>query len=351
MPSVTDLIRDWDGEEVVCRYDADSGSWMFICIHARVRGPAAGGTRVRVYPDPADAVADGMRLAAGMTRKNTLADLPWDGGKGVIAVPEVPHGPARAALYRRYAEMVNSLGGNFFTGPDMNTYAEDIDVMREVSTYLFGSSASVLDGRSVADSTAYGVLCAIRASLAHLTGSDDLGSRSVVVQGAGGVGGSLVRQLAAAGATVSVCDVDPDRLARLDALEGVTVIAPDRALATPADVFAPCAAGGVLTAENASQLPVRAVAGAANNQLFDIEAGEALREAGVLYAPDYVANAGGAIHCVGVESLGWSTPQLTTRIEGIGETLHEIFDRSEHLGISTAVTAELLVQERRGAAG
>jgi leucine dehydrogenase len=346
MLTVTDLIRDWDGEQVVCRFDPELGAWMFICIHSRVRGPAAGGTRVRVYPGPADAVADGLRLAEGMTRKNTLAGLPWGGGKGVIAVPEVPRGEARAAMYRRYADMVNSMGGNFVTGPDMNTYADDLDRMREVCPYLFGSSAAVLEGRSVSDSTAYGVLCAIRASLQHLTGSDDLAGRTVVVQGAGGVGGSLVRQLARGGAQVSVCDVDPDRLTGLPDLDGVTVIGPDEALTTAADVYAPCAGGATITTENAAQLPVRIVAGGANNQLLDLAAGDALRAAGVLYAPDYVANGGGAIHCVGVESMGWDSSELSAGVEKIGDTLREIFHRSERLDISTAAAAELLVTER-----
>jgi leucine dehydrogenase len=346
MTNLADLIHDWDGDAVVSRYDQESSAWMFICIHSRVRGPAAGGTRVRVYPGPADALADAMLLAACMTRKNALADLPWGGGKAVIAVPEIPRGEARAGLYRRFAEMVNSLGGNFVTGPDMNTYAEDLDGIRDACPYLFGSSASVQNGRSVADSTAYGVLCAIRASVAHLDGTDDLHGRSVVVQGAGGVGGSLITQLVAAGAAVKICDVDPDRLAPLTDLAGVEVITPDAALTTPADVFAPCAAGGVLTAETAARLPVRIVAGGANNQLSDLRAAEALRDAGVLYAPDYVANGGGAIHCVCVESLGWSSSAVVARIERLGDTLRDIFDRAERLGVSTAAAAEVLFTER-----
>ncbi|MHB1833991.1 MAG: Glu/Leu/Phe/Val dehydrogenase dimerization domain-containing protein [Solirubrobacteraceae bacterium] len=346
MTGFEDAIRGWDGEQVVCRFDGESGSWMFICIHSRLRGPAAGGTRIRAYPAPVDGLLDAMRLASGMTRKTALADLPLGGGKAVIAVPEVPRGAAKAELLGRYAEMVNTLGGSFLTGPDMNTYAEDLDLIKDACPYIFGSSASAQDGRTVADSTALGVLRAIQACMGQLDGNEDLHGRTVVVQGIGGVGGSLARQLVDAGAVVKVCDLDADRIAALTASHAVEVIAPEAALTTPADVLAPCAAGGVLTAEVAATLPVRIVAGCANDQLADLRAADALQAAGVLYAPDYVANSGGAVHCLCVESLGMSSPQVLARIDRIGDTLREVFELSSGRSISTAQAAEQLAADR-----
>src|SRR5690349_574257 len=144
------LVEEWDGEQVLCRHDRRSGAWMFIGIHSTVLGPAGGGTRMRVYPDPAAGLADGLRLAAGMTRKMAAADLDVGGGKSVIAVRELPVGRERERLLLEYVRMVESLDGRYITGPDMNTNMADLDFMRQFSGQVFGSSQSVQDGRTIA---------------------------------------------------------------------------------------------------------------------------------------------------------------------------------------------------------
>jgi leucine dehydrogenase len=344
--SIAGVIEQWDGEQAVCRYDKPSGAWMFIAMHSTVRGPAGGGTRMRVYDQPADGLADAMRLGSTMTRKMAMAGLPVGGGKAVIAVRELPQGAEREALLTRYAHMVDSLNGNFITGPDMNLSTPDLDFMRRHSSRIFGTSAGVQDGRAISDATALGAVHGIRACLRHAFGNEALDGRSVLVQGLGGVGGPLADLLAEAGARVLVADLDEVRVK--DAVDrlGAEVVAPDAALSAECDVFAPSAIGGVIGSEDAPRVGARIVAGCANNPLRDAGAAEALRAAGVLYAPDYIVNSGGALHAIGVEALGWSSEQVLERIAGIDPTLTEVFEAADRDGVSTESAADKIAVER-----
>ena len=271
-----ELLEGWDGEHTVIRHDPESGAWMIVCVHSTRLGPAAGGTRLKSYPAPADALHDAMRLAAGMTRKMAVVGLPCGGGKAVLAVPEVPGGDARRRLLERYGDLIESLGGSFFTGPDVNTGEADMDVIGERTGYVFCRSVENGGSGDPSPHTALGVFHGIRASLRHAFGSDELGSRTVLVQGAGSVGGRLAALLLEAGATVLVSDVDDARARET----GATVVAPDDALSTECDVYAPCALGATLTAASIPRLRCRVVAGAANNQLETPADGDRLREAG-----------------------------------------------------------------------
>src|SRR3954470_15510227 len=194
-----DLLRDWDGEEAVIRYDAESGAWMFVCVHSTALGPAGGGTRMRVYPNPAVGLADAMRLSEAMTRKMAVAGMRRGGGKGVLAVPELPTGEARKRLLRRYGELVASLGGSYRTAGDMNISPEDLDVVAETCPWVYGTTHR---GGNSGRGTARGGLHAIRATVEHVFGSPELGGRTVLVQGAGAVGAVLARELADGGARV-----------------------------------------------------------------------------------------------------------------------------------------------------
>jgi leucine dehydrogenase len=346
VPDFEELLGAWDGEAAVIRRDQASDSWIFVCIHSTRRGPAGGGTRMNVYATPAAALGDAMRLSAAMTRKLAVASLPFGGGKGVIAVREIPTGDSRRALFLRYGELVASLGGTYRTSSDMNTGETDMDVVGERTEFVFGRSTVAGGAGNPARPTAVGVLHGIRASLAHAFGSDDLDGRTVVVQGAGGVGTHLADLLADAGASVLVADVDAGRArAVADRIRG-DVLAADRVSEAPCDVYAPCAVGGVLTVGTASQLRCRIIAGSANNQLAAPEAAEVLRARGILYAPDYVINAGGAIALVGLEQLGWSGSELDAAMSGIGETLREVYRRAEAEGVSTAAAADVLADAR-----
>ena len=341
-----ELLEAWDGETVVIQRDLETRGWIFICLHSTRLGPAGGGTRMNVYATPAEALEDAMRLSGAMTRKLAIAGLPLGGGKAVIAVPELPSGDRRRALLLRYGDLVASLGGTFRTSSDMNTGEADMDVIGERTEYVFGRSVEAGGSGSPALPTAVGVEHGIRASLRHVFGSDDLAGRTVLVQGAGGVGSALVELLAQGGASVFVADIDPARAEAVAGnVDGETVAA-DRVFEHECDVFAPCATGGVLTLESASRLRCRIVAGSANNQLAALDAAELLRARGILYAPDHVINAGGAIAIVGLEQLGWSRAEVDAALAGIGETLNQVYELADAQGISTAVAAEALAEER-----
>jgi leucine dehydrogenase len=341
-----ELLETWDGETVVVHRDRESGSWIFVCLHSTRLGPAGGGTRMKVYVTPAEALQDAMRLSAAMTRKLAVAGLPFGGGKAVIAVPEIPSGEQRRELFLRYADLVASLGGTFRTSSNMNTGETDMDVIGERTEYVFGRSVEAGGSGSPAPPTAVGVYHGIRASLSHVLGSDDLAGRTVVVQGAGGVGSPLADRLANAGASVLVADIDPGRADAVAARVGGASLPADQLFETDCDVYAPCAVGGVLSVETVPQLRCRIVAGSANNQLAEPEAAEMLHARGILYAPDYVINAGGAIAIVGLEQLGWSKSELDRALARIGETLRRIYERADARDISTAAAADVLAEEQ-----
>lgn len=345
-----DLIRSWDGEEVAVHYDHPSGTWMFVCIHSSQRGPAGGGTRMKTYPSPADALEDAMRLAEGMTMKMAATDIPFGGAKAVLAVPALPEGDERRRLLLRYGELAASLGGNFQTGPDMNTTIADMDVIAERHAHVFCRSEARGGSGDPGPYTARGVFHGIRASVANAFGSPELAGRSVLVQGVGDVGERLAEQLAEAGAHVLVTDIDDARARALAERIGASVVATDSAIGTECDVYAPCALGGTLNAESIPQLRCRVVAGCANNQLWEPDDAARLADAGILYAPDYVINGGGAIALVGLEQLGWNTRELDTALERIGATLRQIYRRAEERGVSTAAAADALADERLQAA-
>jgi leucine dehydrogenase len=341
-----ELIRDWDGEAVVVHYDVPSSTWMFIAMHSTRLGPAGGGTRMKVYPTPAEGLRDAMRLSEAMTSKLAIAGAPRGGGKAVLAVPAIPSGDERRRLLHAYGDLIESLRGAFQTAPDVNTDDHDMDVIAERTRFAFGRTEAGGGSGSTAPDTGVGVYHGIVAAVDHVFGSPDLGGRSVVVQGVGGVGGVLARLLAEAGATVIVSDIDTDRAAGLAAEIGGRVIPPEQALTETCDVLAPCALGGILDATSIPTLRCRIIAGAANNQLATPEDAARLHEAAILYAPDFVINAGGVLHVLGLEMEGWSRERLDDALRGIGRTLTEIFATADVEGITTEAAAQRLAADR-----
>jgi glutamate dehydrogenase/leucine dehydrogenase len=333
------LLAGWEGEHAVVRHDDESGAWMFVCVHSTVLGPSGGGTRMRVYPTAADGLADAMRLSGAMTWKMAAAGMPRGGGKAVLAVPELPAGEPRRRLLRRYGELVASLGGSYRTAGDMNISPEDLDVVAETCPWVYGTTKR---GGNSGRGTARGALHAIRATVEHLFGSPDLEGRSVLVQGAGSVGGLLSQELADAGARVLVSDVEAGRAAAT----GCETVPPESVLETEVDVYSPCAVGGTLNVGSIPRLACRAIAGCANNQLAEAADDERLRERGILYAPDYVVNAGGIIQLIGLEDEGWDEAQLEQRLAGIGDTLRTLFAEAEADGVTPAEAADRLVRRR-----
>lgn len=347
-----DLIRDWDGEHVVIHRDEATSSWMFVGVHSTALGPAMGGTRLTSYAAPADALDDVLRLSGAMTLKHAAAETPFGGGKAVIAVPEVPARgvPARRELLLRYAELVESLHGTYVTAADMNTGEADMDTIGERTAHVLGRSKANGGAGDPGAATALGVFHGIRATVRHAFGSGDLEGRSILIQGLGSVGSRLAEHLQEAGATLLLADLDAARASAMaDELGAKVVGAPD-VVGTECDVFSPCATGNVLTGGTIPHLWCRIVAGAANNQLGVAEDGERLRDAGILFAPDFVINAGGVIHLAGYETLGWDDVTMAERLEAIGDTLRLVFETAERGGISTAAAADRLARARVAAA-
>ena len=337
------LLAGWDGEHAVIRHDSESGAWMFVGVHSTVLGPAVGGTRMRVYPTPADGLADVLRLSAAMTQKLAGTGYPRGGGKAVLAVPgELPTGEARRRLLLRYGKLVASLGGTYRTAGDMNITPDDLDVVAETCPWVYGASAS---GGDSGPGTARGVFHAVRATVEHAFGSPDLAGHSVLVQGVGAVGANLARELAAAGARVLVSDVDEARAAAT----GFETVPVERAIETEVDVYAPCAVGGILNVETIPRLACRAVAGAANNQLAEPADAKRLAERGILFAPDYVVNSGGVIQLIGVVDEGWDATELEAGLAGIGDTLRGLFAEADADGITPIEAANRMVDRRLAA--
>jgi leucine dehydrogenase len=341
-----DVLRSWDGEQVVTRFDRPTGAWMFVAIHSTELGPAGGGTRLRTYETPSDALADAMNLAGAMTLKMAAAAMPFGGGKAVLAVPGPLDPGERRGLLERYGDVVGSLGGTYQTGPDMNTSVADMDVIGERTAWVCCRSVERGGSGDPGPATAVGVFHGLRASVAHVFGDDDLEGRSVLVQGLGDVGGRLAEQVAVAGARLLVSDIDANRTADAAERLGAEIVAPEDAVTAECDVYAPCALGGTLNAASIPLLRCRVVAGCANNQLAEPEDAERLRAAGILYAPDFVINAGGVLHAWGGELLGWPADTIAERHRGIGGTLTEIYARAESEDVSTHEAAERLARGR-----
>ena len=341
-----ELLEGWDGEEVAVRFDRDLATWMFVSVHSTRLGPACGGTRMKSYAEPGDALRDGLRLSGAMTAKNAVAGLPLGGGKAVLAVPAVPQGDRRRELFLRYGDLVRSLGGTYVTACDMNTSERDMDVVGERCPYVFGRSVACGGSGNSAPATATGVFHGIRTSVTHAFGSSDLEGRTVLVQGVGSVGWSLARQLGQAGARLLVTDVDRARADDAAEAMGAEIVAPEDASRTACDVFSPNATGGILSSETIPELRCRIVAGAANNQLARPQDAELFGPLGILYAPDYVINAGGIIHLASLELLGEDEAKCDERLLGVGETLTEVFETAAAEGLSTGAAAERIVERR-----
>jgi leucine dehydrogenase len=342
-------LLGWDGEELVVRFDEPTSTWMFIGVHSTALGPAMGGTRMKPYPTPDDAVRDVVRLSQAMSMKQAAAGLPYGGGKAVLAVPAVPDrgSPERAAIIGRYAELVDALHGTYVTAADMNTGPAEMDAIAERTPYVLGRSQTNGGAGDPGEGTAIGVFHAIRATCRRAFGNDDLSARTVVVQGAGSVGARLIAELLDVGAKVMAADVDPTRVAATGAMP----IDAAAALTTPCDVLAPCATGAVLSEATIPELACHAIAGAANNQLATPEDAARLAARGILYAPDYVANAGGVIWLAGYETLGWDDAHMRARLAGIEQTLDEIFAVAADGGMTTAEAADRMALDRIAAAG
>ena len=339
-----ELISRWDGKGVVIRYDEPTSTWIFVALHDDTLGRPLGGCRMKVYDHPADGLEDALRLAAGMTSKWAVIDLPYGGGKSVLAIPRPMEGAERRGLLARFGELLESLKGAYATGEDLGTTPEDMGFLATVTQWVKCGPPDSEDGpQDPGPYTALGVFESMREAWRVLDGGV-LEGRSVLVQGVGDVGAPLVRLLADAGARLLLSDVRTDVVSALAAEVGAALVEPAAVHATECDVYAPCALGATLNAHTIPQLRCRLVAGSANNQLAtDADAGRLL-DRGITYVPDYVINAGGALAFGLMQDGLTDESELHARVRGLGDITREILEEGRRLGESPVMAANRRVQ-------
>jgi leucine dehydrogenase len=330
-------------EEVVFFHDPPSGLRAIVAIHSTTLGPALGGTRFYPFASDMDALHDVLRLARGMTYKAAAAGLDLGGGKAVIIGD--PKRIKTEELLRAYGRFLDTLGGRYITAEDIGTSREDMDMIRRETRYVTGVATELGGSGDPSPVTAYGVYLGLRAAAEEAWQEHGLAGRTVAVQGVGKVGYHLVKLLVEAGARVIAADMDVDAVARAVRDFGVETAEPEKIHAVECDIFAPCAMGAVIRDDTIPDLKCRVVGGSANNQLERGEHGEALAAAGILYAPDYVINAGGLIN-VADELHGYDPDRAKARVEGIYRTLREIFQIATERHITTAAAADHFAMER-----
>ncbi|WP_437631242.1 Glu/Leu/Phe/Val dehydrogenase dimerization domain-containing protein [Sorangium sp. So ce854] len=348
MKSVFDTLAAAGHEQVLFCADEAAGYRGIIAIHSTALGPALGGTRLLRYATDEEALVDALRLSRGMTYKNALAGMDVGGGKAVILRGAEPLD--RERLFRAHGRFIERLGGRFITGEDVGTTPADMELIRRETRHVKGLAG---EGGDPSPWTARGVLRAMQAAARHRWGSDDLAGRAVAIQGCGSVGSRLAAELHRLGARLIVADVEPERARRVAAELGAAVAPPDAIASAEADIFAPCALGGVLDDRAVQALRAEIVAGAANNQLLEPRHGDALAARGVLYVPDVVANAGGVLSG-GADLFGWSRAEVERRVHAIHDTVLLVLEMAKADGAPPHVAAERLAEQRlrdRAAAG
>ena len=330
-------------EQVVFCSDDQSGLRAIIAIHSTALGPALGGTRFYPYPTEEEALVDVLRLAKGMTYKTAAAGLDLGGGKAVII------GDSRRdkteELLRAYGRYVETLGGRYITAEDVGTALDDMDVVRRESRWVTGCSHTYGGSGDPSPVTAFGTMQGMKACLLEVYGDGSLEGRTVAVQGVGKVGHALCGYLVAEGAKVTIADVDVDNIARAVNDFGVETTSVDDIHKLDVDIFAPCALGGAINDDTISDIQCRIVAGSANNQLQREEHGNKLQGMGILYAPDFVINAGGVIN-VEDELRGYDRARAMKRVEGIYKQLQHIFTMARERDISTSQAAMDYAEDR-----
>jgi leucine dehydrogenase len=339
----------FDHEHVALEAGARSGLPITVAVHSTRLGPALGGCRVWQYPNWQDGMQDALRLSAAMTLKCAVAGLDTGGGKSVIALApgEVLDGDRRRAAMLDLADIVDGLGGSYRTAEDVGTSAADMQIVRERTAHVFGLPTAAGGIGEPAEPTAVGVYSALRATVDRAFPGAGLAGLRVTISGLGQVGSRLARTLAAEGAVLTVSDIDGGKQTLAEEL-GARWVRPEDAPAVPTDLFVPAGVGGVLTDEVIDGLDCRAVVGPANNQLARPDGADRLAARGILWAPDFVANAGGALFAILADGENRGYDEVLARVNLIGTTLGELFDRAERAGITPLAAAHAAADERLG---
>lgn len=334
-------------ESVVFGVDPATGLRCIVAIHSTALGPALGGTRFFPYPDERSALDDVLRLSAGMTLKAAAAGLDLGGGKGVIIGD--PDEIGDDELFEAYGRLVDTLAGTYVTAEDVGTTVADMVVVRRVTEHVKGLPIEMGGSGDPSPMTARGVLASMHAVADHLWNESTLDGVTVAVQGVGKVGAAVAELAAGEGARVVVADIEPEAVRAVCDRTGAEAVSPGEVLSIRCDILAPCALGSVLSARTIPDLRCSAVVGSANNQLANRSDADLLADAGILYAPDFVVNAGGIVNiAVEVELGRYSSQVAVERVDRIGDRLTEMLDRARASGVTPLDAAERLAAERLG---
>jgi leucine dehydrogenase len=336
-----DTLATMGHEEIVMCSDPSCGYRGILAVHSTKLGPALGGTRFWQYATDEEAITDALRLSRGMTYKNAVAGLQLGGGKSIIIGDNKTKD--REPIFRAHGRFIETLGGRYITAEDVGTSTKDMDYVHMETGHVAGLAGKSGDPSPV---TAHGVFRAVQASANRKWGSDSLEGKTVAIQGCGNVGRYLAKELHEAGARLIVNDIDPAKTKRVADMTGATVVQGDDAIfSADADIFSPCALGGIINDQTIPKLKVEIIAGGANNQLLEERHGDALQARGILYAPDYVANAGGVINVYG-EVAGWDAQRALDKADDIYDTVLRVFDIAEAKKIPTYEAADRLAEQR-----
>lgn len=336
-------MEKYNYEQLVFCQDKDSGLKAIIAIHDTTLGPALGGLRMWPYATEEEAIEDALRLARGMTYKNAAAGLNLGGGKTVIIGD--PRKDKNEAMFRALGRFIQGLNGRYITAEDVGTTVEDMDIIHEETDYVTGISPAFGSSGNPSPVTAYGVYKGMKAAAKTAFGSDSLEGKTVAVQGVGHVAYSLCEHLHKEGAHLIVTDINEEAVKRAVDAFGATSVLPNDIYGVDCDIFAPCALGAVINDDTIPQLKAKVIAGSANNQLKEDRHGDILHEKGIVYAPDYVINAGGVIN-VADELLGYNHERAMKKVEGLYDRLMEIFNIAERDGLPSYKAADRLAENR-----
>ena len=331
--------------ELHLKAQPEIGLRAIVAIHNLRRGPAIGGTRFIEYPGTEAALRDAMRLARGMSYKAAISDLPHGGGKAVVIRPPGLTEAQRAQIFEAFGAFVDSLGGRYITCEDSGTRVSDMNVVKDQTDHVLGYDPEAGSSGDPSPLTALGVRRGIEAAAKHKLGRADLEGLVVAIQGVGHVGYYLAQELHELGAKLLVCDINDMAVERCAQEFGAQRVTPGDIYGVDCDVFAPCALGAILDDTTIPKLRCSIVGGAANNQLAEDYHGQALRQRGILYGPDYAINAGGLIN-VAQEYAGYNPAEVRRKVEAIYDTMLQIFERADREERPTNEVADLIVEER-----
>lgn len=340
---IFDYMQRYDYEQLVFCQDEASGLRAIIAIHDTTLGPALGGTRMWMYNSEEDAIVDALRLARGMTYKNAAAGLNIGGGKAVIIGD--PRKDKSEALFRAFGRYIQGLNGRYITAEDVGTTVADMDLIHLETDYVTGVSPAFGSSGNPSPVTAYGVYRGMKAAAKRAFGSDDLSGRTIAVQGVGNVAYHLCKHLHEEGAYLIVTDINEENMNRAVQKFGAKAVGVNEIFSVDCDIFAPCALGAVINDDTIGLLKAKVIAGAANNQLKEDRHGDIIHEKGLIYAPDYVINAGGVMN-VADELQGYNRERALKKVETIYDNIMRVFEIAERDGIPSYKAADRMAEER-----